>query len=155
MILALIITLIVLGIAFLLLEIFFLPGITIAGIAGGLCLAAAAWLSFSYYGATVGWYTVVAVVVIFSISVYLFIKTGVMDKISLRAEIKSTVEGNDTNIKVGDRGVSLSRLAPIGNAEINGKITEVKSIRGFVDADTDIEVIAADKQEILVRRAQA
>ena len=42
MILALIITLIVLGIAFLLLEIFFLPGITIAGIAGGLCLAAAA-----------------------------------------------------------------------------------------------------------------
>ena len=144
MILALIITLIVLGIAFLLLEIFFLPGITIAGIAGGLCLAAAAWLSFSYYGATVGWYTVVAVVVIFSISVYLFIKTGVMDKISLRAEIKSTVEGKDTNIKVGDRGVSLSRLAP-----------EVKSIRGFVDADTDIEVIAADKQEILVRRAQA
>ena len=155
MILALIITLIVLGIAFLLLEIFFLPGITIAGIAGGLCLAATAWLSFSYYGATVGWYTVVAVVVIFSISVYLFIKTGVMDKISLRAEIKSTVEGKDTNIKVGDRGVSLSRLAPIGNAEINGKITEVKSIRGFVDADTDIEVIAADKQEILVRRAQA
>ena len=154
MILALIITLIVLGIAFLLLEIFFLPGITIAGIAGGLCLAAAAWLSFSYYGATVGWYTVVAVVVIFSISVYLFIKTGVMDKISLRAEIKSTVEGKDTNIKV-DRGVSLSRLAPIGNAEINGKITEVKSIRGFVDADTDIEVIAADKQEILVRRTQA
>ena len=155
MILALIITLIVLGIAFLLLEIFFLPGITIAGIAGGLCLAAAAWLSVSYYGATVGWYTVVAIVVIFSISVYLFIKTGVMDKISLRAEIKSTVEGKDTNIKVGDRGVSLSRLAPIGNAEINGKITEVKSIRGFVDADTDIEVIAADKQEILVRRAQA
>lgn len=155
MILALIITLIVLGIAFLLLEIFFLPGITIAGIAGGLCLAAAAWLSFSYYGVTVGWYTVVAVVVIFSISVYLFIKTGVMDKISLQAEIKSTVEGKDTNIKVGDRGVSLSRLAPIGNAEINGKITEVKSIRGFVDADTDIEVIAADKQEILVRRAQA
>lgn len=155
MILALIITLIVFGIAFLLLEIFFLPGITIAGIAGGLCLAAAAWFSFSYYGATVGWYTVVAVVVIFSISVYLFIKTGVMDKISLRAEIKSTVEGKDTNIKVGDRGVSLSRLAPIGNAEINGKITEVKSIRGFVDADTDIEVIAADKQEILVRRAQA
>ena len=141
MILALIITLIVLGIAFLLLEIFFLPGITIAGIAGGLCLAAAAWLSFSYYGATVGWYTVVAVVVIFSISVYLFIKTGVMDKISLQAEIKSTVEGKDTNIKVGD--------------EINGEITEVKSIRGFVDADTDIEVIAADKQEILVRRAQA
>lgn len=78
-----------------------------------------------------------------------------MDKISLRAEIKSTVEGKDTNIKVGDRGVSLSRLAPIGNAEINGKITEVKSIRGFVDADTDIEVIAADKQEILVRRTQA
>ena len=153
MILALIITLVVLGIAFLLLEIFFLPGITIAGIAGGLCLAAAAWLS--YYGATVGWYTVVAVVVIFSISVYLFIKTGVMDKISLQAEIKSTVEGKDTNIKVGDRGVSLSRLAPIGNAEINGKITEVKSIRGFVDADTEIEVIAADKQEILVRRAQA
>ena len=155
MILALIITLIVLGIAFLLLEIFFLPGITIAGIAGGLCLAAAAWLSLSYYGATVGWYTVVAVVVIFSISVYLFIKTGVMDKISLQAEIKSTVEGKDTNIKVGDRGVSLSRLAPIGNAEINGNITEVKSIRGFVDADTDIEVIAADKQEILVRRTQA
>lgn len=151
---ALIIIFIALGIIFLLLEIFFLPGTTIAGIFGGLCLSIAIWIAFTYVGTVAGWYTVIGSAFVFAISVYLFIKVGVMDKVSLKAEIRSTVEGKDTSIKAGDTGKSLSRLAPMGNAQINGKITEVKSLKGFIDADVDIEVISADKQEVLVRQIQ-
>ena len=40
----------------------------------------------------------------------------------------------------------------MGNADINGQMVEVKSINGFIDVDADIEVVSADKQEILVRQ---
>lgn len=74
-----------------------------------------------------------------------------MDRVSLKTEIDSKVEAKNEMVKVGDTGVATSRLAPIGNAEINGFVVEVKSITGFVDVGTRIEIISADRQEVLVR----
>lgn len=151
MTIALIIIFALLGIALIILEIFFLPGTTIAGIVGGLFILASIWVSFSSFGSHIGWYTTAGTAIMLTLSIVLFIKLGVMDKISLKIEIDSKVEAKDKVVKVGDRGVASSRLAPIGNAEINGFVVEVKSITGFIDVATHIEVISADKQEILVR----
>ena len=148
---ALIIIFIILGIALLILEIFFLPGTSIAGIAGGAFLIVAVWVAFSAFGAKVGWYSVAGIIVVFGLSLYIFLKAGVMDKISLKTEIDGKVEAKDEIIKAGDRGIASSRLAPIGNAEIDGFVVEVKSITGFVDAGAEIEVISVNKQEILVK----
>ena len=53
---ALIITFAILGIALIVLEIFFLPGTTIAGVAGGLFLVASVWVAFASFGSDIGWY---------------------------------------------------------------------------------------------------
>jgi membrane-bound ClpP family serine protease len=148
---ALIILFVIVGIVLLLLEIFFLPGITISGIAGTLFFAAAIWLTFSTYGSVVGFYTLAGVVVLFIASIVIFIKAGVLDRISLKTEIQSKVETNITQIRVGQSGIALSRLAPMGKAEIEGITVEVKSISGFVNENTDIEVISTENNEILVK----
>ncbi len=148
---ALIITFALLGIALLILEIFFLPGTTIAGIAGGLFILASVWVAFASFESHIGWYTIAGIAIVLTLSIVMFIKLGVMDRVSLKAEIDSKVEAKNEMVKVGDTGVATSRLAPIGNAEINGFIVEVKSITGFVDVGTRIEIISADRQEVLVR----
>ncbi len=73
-----------------------------------------------------------------------------MDKVSLKAEIDSKVEAKNKTVKEGDIGVAISRLAPIGNADINGFVVEVKSVMGFVDVGTGVKVVSADRQEVLV-----
>lgn len=149
---ALIITFAILGIALIVLEIFFLPGTTIAGVAGGLFLVASVWVSFASFGNDIGWYTIGIIALMLTVSIYLFVKLGVMDKVSLKTEIDSKLDAKNQFVQVGDRGTASSRLVPMGNADINGQMVEVKSINGFIDVDADIEVVSADKQEILVRQ---
>lgn len=149
---ALIITFAILGIALIVLEIFFLPGTTIAGVAGGLFLVASVWVAFASFGSDIGWYTIGAIALMLTVSIYLFVKLGVMDKVSLKTEIDSKLDAKNQFVQVGDRGTASSRLAPMGNADINGQMVEVKSINGFIDVDADIEVVSADKQEILVKQ---
>ena len=48
------------------------------------------------------------------------------------------------------KGRALTRLALIGNAEIDGKNVEVKSAGGFIDEGTPIRVISVQDALILV-----
>ena len=44
------------------------------------------------------------------------------------------------DLKVGDEGIALTRLALIGNAEFNGRIIEVRSSGDFIDEKSKIRV---------------
>ena len=65
-----------------------------------------------------------------------------MDKVSLHTSIDSTsATAEQLAVKVGDKGKALTRLALIGNAEINGAVVEVKSSGEFLDPGTPVVVI--------------
>ena len=67
--------------------------------------------------------------------------------------IDSTVRVVDVkSFKVGDCGVARTRLALIGEAEINGHITEVKSEGGFIDEDERVEVTRISGDSIFVKK---
>jgi len=89
---ALIILFVILGVALLLLEIFFLPGITIGGIAGTGFMIAAIWVVFANFGNTIGWLTLILAFAILATFVGLFIKGKFWKRISLNSEITSKVE---------------------------------------------------------------
>ena len=147
----LIIVFIVLGVALMLLEIFFLPGITIGGIAGAGFLIAGVAVAFIKFGATVGWVTLSVSVALLAIFIALFIKGKFWKRISLNTEISSKVEHQNLNVSVGEKGVAISRLAPIGNANFSGNVLEVKSLSGFVDVGSEIEAVEVTENEILVK----
>ena len=56
-------------------------------------------------------------------------------------------------IAVGDTGVALSRLNPIGQVLIHDVEMEGKSFDGeFIDEDTQIEVVKVETYNVLVKR---
>ena len=56
------------------------------------------------------------------------------------------------NLKTGDKGIALTRLALIGNAEFDGKIIEVRSSDGFIDEKCEIEIDRIWDGVVMVRK---
>jgi membrane-bound ClpP family serine protease len=73
-------------------------------------------------------------------------------KMPMTAEVDGQVEAKNIDVSIGDKGVALSRLAPGGNIIINNKIWEAKSLGGFIDVDAQVEVIAVNTSEIVVKK---
>lgn len=147
--------LIVAGVVFLLIELFITPGFGIAGILSAACLLYANYAAFAYVGLSTGLVTLLVTLVVCIAAVVWFMRSKTLDRLSLKKDITSHVErAPEGSIRVGDRGVSVTRLALIGQAEIGGQIVEVKSADGFLDEKTPIVVVRLDSGQPIVQRAE-
>ncbi len=149
-----VVALILLGILFMLAEIFLLPGISIAGIAGAIFLIGGIVYSYLFIGSTAGNITLAASAIAMGASFFLLLKSKSLRRISLETNIESKVDNSDLGkISVGDTGIALSRLNPTGKVMVNELIVEGKSYNGeFIDEDEKIEVIRIDTYQIQVVR---
>ena len=139
------------GIILLLAEIFLLPGISIAGIAGIIFLIGGIVCAF-VVDTSYGFYTIIVSVVALCFSIWYFMRSRTLDKLSLHTEIDGKVETVDeSKIKIGDKGVTVSRLAPMGKVKINGATVEAKSLFDYIDEDTEVEVIAVNATNVEVK----
>jgi membrane-bound ClpP family serine protease len=136
-----IIALLVAGIILLLLEVFLFPGISLAGIGATACLIYANIHAFGELGIVPGIITL-AISIVSSILVFVwFMRSKSLDRLALKKDIDSSVKQPEiNNIHIGDKGISLTRLAQIGNAQFGENIVEVKSAGEFIDAKTPIVV---------------
>ena len=55
-----------------------------------------------------------------------------------------------SKVAVGDRGVTLSRLAPMGKVLVNGEEYEAKFREGFLDSGVEIEVVEIEGNILIV-----
>ena len=149
-----VISVIVLGILFMLIEIFLLPGISIAGIAGSIFLIGGISYSYMFLGSTAGNITLATSAVALGLTFFGLLKSKSLDRISLNTNIEDKVDNSYLlKIAVGDTGVTISRLNPIGKILVNDIIAEGKSFDGeFIEEDTDIEVIKVETYNVLVKR---
>ncbi|MCC8188243.1 MAG: NfeD family protein [Bacteroides sp.] len=145
--------LIVAAILFLLIELFLIQGTSIAGFISLLCGAAAVWYAFTYIGVFMGIITLVVALSACGIAIYYFMRSKTLDKISLKKNITSKVDKSaEESVHVGDTGTTITRLALIGQAEIGGKVVEVKSVSGFLDEHTPVVVSRISEGMILVEK---
>ena len=152
---ALVLVFMLLGIVFFLLEIFFLPGISIGGIAGVLFVGAGVWYAFVHIGPTAGLITIVGGLVAMSFAIWAFLRSRALEKMSLHAQVDSTVDAlKDIHLVVGDRGVTVSRLAPIGKVRFGNLVIEAKSLDGFVDQTVEVEVVEVTTFGVVVRACE-
>ena len=122
-----IIGLILAGIILFLIEIFIIPGISFAGIGAFFCLIYANYFAFSNLGNTAGFITLAASAIACITSLIIFMKSKTLDKMALKKNITSTVDNKaEQSVKIGDEGISFTRLALIGMADINGHHVEVR-----------------------------
>lgn len=147
---------ILLGVAFLMAEIFLLPGLTISGIAGFIFLVGGIAYAYMYVGALAGNLTlVITIFLILGLFLY-FVKSKSLRRISLTTNIDSKVDTSDLEkIKKGDIGITHSRLNPMGKVFINDMTVEAKSMNGeMIDEDTEVVVIKVDWSNIIVSKTE-
>lgn len=134
---------IVLGTVFLVVEIAMIPGVGIMGFIGAAAMIASAVYAFMNMGILAGWITMAIVVLVTVMLVLWAIYGKSLDNVALKKEIDSTVEKEGSEVlKVGEKGVSVTRLALIGEAQFGERIVEVTSCDGFI----------GEKNEIVVKR---
>jgi len=149
---SIIITLIAAGLVFLILEILVIPGTTVIGVVGFILLIISIWGAYTYQGTTYGHYTLAATFVFTFVALYFSLRSKTWKKLSLNNEIDGKVNVIDQNaVTQGDTGITVSRLAPMGNALINGEIYEVATHGDFIDQEKEILVIKVEKNKIIVK----
>lgn len=145
-----ILLLVFLGIVLLLIEFTILPGITIAGIGGFLLFAYSVYLAFTSFGILAGFLTIGFIVIFAPLLVVLAFRGKSGRKMVLSTIITGVANQIDDKIKVGDIGVTIGRLAPMGKIKVNGEVVEVKSTGTFVDPGQNVRIIEIEKSLITV-----
>jgi len=148
-----ILLLILIGMAFLLLEILVLPGTNVAGFIGFILLVVGIWQAYAAHGRVAGHVTLAACLVVTLGLLYFTLKSRTWNRAMLHKEIDGRVNVVDADkVKAGDTGKTVSRLAPMGKALINGDYYEVSTIGEFIDQEKDIVVIKIEQSKILVKQ---
>lgn len=136
-------------------EVMLIPGFGFTGILGVAAMIGAVAYSFFVIGSLAGWVTLLVTIAI-CVALFVWALYGKsLDKVALKKKIESTVKEDElTRFSVGDKGVSRTRLALIGEAEINGLIVEVKSESGLIDEGRPVEVVRISGDTVFVRNIE-
>ena len=146
----LIISLIIIGLLLLFAEILLIPGVGFAGILGLVSLGGSCFYAFNQMGGTVGAIvTAVNVALVVGLSIYV-LRAKTRKRLSLDTKIDSKAVA-DSGLAVGDRGVTVSRLAPMGSARFDTELIEVKALEGFVDPEVEVEIVLMEDGKIYVK----
>lgn len=148
-----IITLIIAGLLLFAVEVFLIPGISLAGIASGASILYAIYYAFSSLGTQAGFITLGASVVGIAGVTLWFMRSKTVDRLALNQTLNfklNPLKGLD--LQVGDTGVTTTRLTLIGNTEIKGQRIEVQSADGFIEEKTAIRISRIDNGVVYVQR---
>lgn len=144
--------LVLLGALMLVVELVLLPGITVAAIGALGCYGGAAWLAYDRFGVN-GLLWVVAAIIALTVAATWF---SLRAKTWRRFALADKIEGKSGDapakkVRKGDRGRTLSRLAPMGTVIVDGQTYEAKTMGGFVDPDREVEVVGFENLNVIVK----
>ena len=148
-----IVLLILLGILFLVAELVFLSGSFFGTALSLVCYGSAVYMAFTGYGSTVGGIVIAAIVLLSLVATVISLRAKTWQRLSLSQEIESSsMENPEGNVRIGDRGTTVSRLSPMGKVEINGNIYEAKSTDAYIDPRSEIEVTGFENFNVIVKK---
>lgn len=151
----LIILLVLLGVFFLVVELMLLPGVTVGTILSLVSYAVAVYMAFERFGLTGGAVTLAVVVAISLVAVVLSLRAKTWRRFSLRQKIESSsMETPSDTVSVGQCGIAVSRLSPMGKVNIDGRVYEAKSIDSYIDQRSRVEVTGFENFTVVVKRAE-
>jgi membrane-bound ClpP family serine protease len=144
--------LIIVGLLFLILEVLVVPGTTVVGVVGFILMAIGIWQTYIAYGSTTGHIVLAGTLVLSLGALGLSLRSKTWKRAMLNAEIDSKVNTYDeSEIKVGDGGITVGRLVPMGKALINDQYFEVRSMGEFINEQTKVVVVKIEFNKIYVK----
>lgn len=144
--------LIIAGILLMFVEFLLVPGVGVAGIFSLISLGAACWYTFDYIGNNAGWWVTSVVLALLLILLFIILRTKTWKKFELDTDVTSQVNTASSQLHEGDRGVTLTRLAPIGTGRFGTVCCEVKSSDStMIASGTEVEVVQISDNQVLVK----
>ena len=149
----LVVLLILLGVFFLVVELIFLPGVTLGTILSVASYGAAIYLAFDRFGFVGGMITLFVVVALSLVATVVSLRAKTWQRLALNDKVDGkSQESPAMAVGVGDKGVTISRLSPMGKVQIAGKLYEAKSGGEYIDQRTEVEVVGFENSNIIVRK---
>src|SRR6187551_3138217 len=123
-----ILSLLLIGLALIIVELIFIPGTTVVGLLGLIFTITGIVISYSHFGSDVGFYILIGTLAATIFAVVYSFRSGAWSRFSLKSSSHGKVnEGIMDNLHIGDEGITNSTLRPFGKATFNDKIIEVKT----------------------------
>ena len=147
-----IITLILVGLVLILAEILLIPGVGVAGVLGILSIGGSCFCAFHQYGNVTG-AIVTAVNALLLLALIIWVRRAkTWKRMTLETSVDSKAVSSDTAVlAVGDRGRTLTRLAPMGSACFGNYVVEVKALEGMLEPNIGVEVVLIEDNKIYVK----
>ena len=154
--LTMIIIMFALALVLCLVETFLIPGFGVCGVLSALCALIGLGAVFGMYGIVAGSVATAAVLLLGGLMLYWVMHSKRIERLSLHTTIDSSVASEvQQTVKVGDKGVALTRLALVGMARLGSVEVEVRSASGFIDEGTPIIVTKINNNEIHFSRSNS
>ena len=149
-----ILLLILLGIFLFLVEFLLVPGVTVAGIAGFILLVGAVYMGYNSLGTPEGHYILAGAVFLSVVIIAYSLRSRTWKRLMLDSTISGKVSKyEEEKVKVGDEGVAVTRLNPMGKVLINGEYLEAKSIGPYIEQKKKIKVVNIKDFSVTVKPA--
>ena len=149
----LVIFLILLGLFFLVVELIFLPGITLGTVLSAVSYGAAIYLGFSRLGVIGGMIILFVIAALSLVATVVSLRAKTWQRLALNNKVDGQSNASPKEVvAVGAKGVTISRLSPMGKVEIDGKLYEAKSGGEYIDQRTEVEVVGFENSNIIVRK---
>ena len=144
--------LVIAGILLMFVEFLLVPGVGVAGVFSLLSLGAACWYTFYCIGYSAGWWVTSVVLALLLVFLFIILRTKTWKKLELNTDVTSKVNTASSQLHVGDNGVTLTRLAPIGTGRFGTLCCEVKSSdSSMIASGTPVEVVQIIDNQVLVK----
>jgi membrane-bound ClpP family serine protease len=145
--------LILAGLGLIIIEVVFIPGTTVIGLVGAIMAIAGIIFGYSAFGNTVGFYIMLSTLAALALLLYFSFRSGAWKKFANKSAINSKFnEGLNESFSVGQEGVCVSALRPMGKAEFNHRTIEVSSLGNYLDAGTPVRIKEVTPSGIIVEQ---
>ena len=146
----LIITLILVGLLLVFAEILIIPGVGIAGVLGLLAMGGSCAYAFIEMGNLTGVIvTSINAVLLVALTIWV-LRAQTWKRLSLETNIDAKAVVPEVEVTVGDKGKSVTRLAPMGTVRFGDKSLEATSMEGLIDPGVEVQVVAIEDSKIYV-----
>jgi membrane-bound ClpP family serine protease len=147
-----ILALLLIGLTLIIIEVVFIPGTTLVGVLGVIFIGAAVMSSYRNFGHEVGFYVLLGSSVTTAVALYFSFRSQAWSRFANKSSIKSKVnEGLTLSLNIGDEGVSVSSLKPMGTVQFKSGQFEVKTLGDYVNVGTKVKIVHLESNQIIVK----
>lgn len=143
---------IILGVILTLIEILIIPGSTVAGVGALVMFALGIYFSYSTYGTQVGNYVLAGTVLFLIVAIIIALRKNTWKKFMLNTNVDGIANTIETDIKVGDVGITVARLNPMGKVLVNNEYYEAKTINEMIDPNIEVKIIKIEGNTLIVKQ---